>query len=543
MAMGTRKHREIAKAPKYQEMCKFTQELLLEVTQPQPKTATAKDIQKPHVELKNYSNVLVANLGKYSAKTDEDVKHSTLTEFVENLGFAYMVGLPVSEDNETQWEDVAESRRFQEQFGRLADVYVKYDELLSNEAVTQFAFSGMGCHKMKKIGINYYDRERVAKRDDRNHNNDIPGKAKYMSDFSFLSIFEVREGYEHYGAAAYFDEDYKLMGIYCNEYDEYMEAVEDGVANEKWNHFKWIYKTSVFCAVTLMDHLWRVHHTESQALYECSIQSLSVNHPLRHFLKPFAFRAANINYKAINLLSCENGVAQRLWAFPFSQLVRVFNYCTMTYKFQPLPDYVDASMRDEDAADDSHFPVLKDSQQFWDTMREFVAAYMKVYYTDDIEFAKQLRFGEIKDFAGNLEKHLGLKHGHINTLDRFVDVLTQLICNGTGMHEVVGQTSDYLQQADWVGTKLVKGYSISTVQSYGQLLALSGFTGQLQPTIEEDWLHLFNHDDNYEQVEKVYKEFQASLKQLRRDIEARNLTRKYPMEFFNPKHCKTSVSI
>jgi len=528
-------------------MCQFTQELLFEVkTVEATKPATAKDIKKPHVKSANYSNVLVANLGKYSAKTDEDVKPSALMEFAEQLGFAYMVGLPAPEANETQWEDAAESRRFKEKLGGLAEAYVNYDELLSNEAVTQFAFSGMGCHKMKKIGMALDDPERVAKRDDRNHNNNIPDRAKFMSDFSFLSIFEVRDGFEHYGAAAYFDEDYKMLGIYCNEYDEYMEAVEDGVTDERWNHFKWIYKTSVFCAVTLMDHLWRVHHTESQALYECTIQSLPVDHQLRHFLKPFAFRAANINYKAINVLSCENGVAQRLWAFPYAQLVRIFNYCTMTYKFQKLPDYVDFSMRDplaEDLADDSHFPLLKDSQQFWHTMREFVAAYMKVYYQNESEFAMELRFGEIKDFAGNLEQHLGLSHGDICTLGRFIDVLTQLICNGTGMHELVGQTSDYLQQADWVGTKLVKGYNISTVQSYGQLLGLSGYTGQQQPTIEEDWLHLFKHDDKYEQVVRVYNDFKASLKDLQRDIEARNLKRKYPMQFFNPKHCKTSVSI
>ena len=128
-------------------------------------------------------------------------------------------------------------------------------------------------------------------------------------------------------------------------------------------------------------------------------------------------------------------------------------------------------------------------------------------------------------------------------MDRFIDVLSQLICNGTGIHELVGQTSDYLQAANWVGTKLVKGREICTVQTYGQLCALSVFTGIEQPKITVDWEYLFCRDDKLSEIKGVYGEFHKDLQTLQNAIESRNKTRKYPMQFFNPKHCKCSVSI
>ena len=41
-----------------------------------------------------------------------------------------------------------------------------------------------------------------------------------------------------------------------------------------------------------------------------------------------------------------------------------------------------------------------------------------------------------------------------STRDGFVDVLAQLICNGSGIHEHVGQVSDYMQKPDFLGCKL-----------------------------------------------------------------------------------------
>jgi len=45
-------------------------------------------------------------------------------------------------------------------------------------------------------------------------------------------------------------------------------------------------------------------------------------------------------------------------------------------------------------------------------------------------------------------------------------VLTSLICNVTGMHELVGQISDYFVHPKICGTTLRKGKEIDSIQMY-----------------------------------------------------------------------------
>ena len=488
---------------------------------------------KPFITDAKYEKVLVANLGKYIAKSDEDAGHTpVIAQIGKHIFEKYLNSLSESNKHQTYWKDAAESHEFQKNIATIPPVYIKYKELISNESVTQFAFSGMGCHYMKKLSVD----EVKEGQNDRNPEKSIPSNAVYIHDFSYLSVFRVRQGYEIYGAIAYFNKNHEIIGIYTAAMDKYVAAVKDN-SNTHWNHSKWIYKTTVFAAVTMIDHLWRAHHTESQCLYETNIECLPKNHPLRHFIKPFVYRTGSINYLATQLLTNNNGYMERMWALPYSQLVRVFNYATMGYKFRLLPDFIDESMRNEA---DEHYPLLKDCNEFWGVIRKYVASFLKVYYKDS---SALFHDKHIVTLAADLEKHLGLGHGNISTMDRFIDVVSQLICNGTGYHEMVGQTSDYLQAADWVGTKLVKGSEISSVQTYGLLCALSVLTDTEQPRINTDWEYMFCDDYRLPEIKEVYATFHKDLQNLQNSIESRNQTRKYPMQFFNPKHCKCSVSI
>lgn len=523
---------------RYREMDSYTKDMILIAHSMASEKPFDKEMTKPFITESEYEKVLVANLGKYISKSDEDAKHTPIIgQISQHILEKYENDKSEFDKDQTEWDNASESRGWQTKVAPLCPVYIKYDELLSNESISKFAFSGLGCHYMKKINI---DDMKENQNVHHSHTHSIPVDAVYIHDFSFLSVFKVREGYEKYGATAYFNDKYEIISIYNCETNKRVSVVNDD-SDSDWNHAKWVYKTSAFAAVTIIDHLWRAHHTESQALYECNIECLPCAHPLRHFIKPFVYRTASINYLATQVLTNSRGYMERLWALPYTEIVRVFNSATMSYKFRTLLDFVDESMRD---VDDKYFPLYKDSKQFWGVIRSYVEGFLKIYHKNTKELFSD---PHIVSFKLNLEKHLGLETGNISTFDRFVEVLTQLICNGTGIHELVGQTSDYLQSADWIGTKLRAGFEISTVQTYGALCALSVMTGAEQPKIhcEPPWNYLFEDNDKekHAQVITNYDAFRTNLNQLQTDIEKRNEGRKYPMQFFNPRHCKCSVSI
>jgi len=124
--------------------------------------------------------------------------------------------------------------------------------------------------------------------------------------------------------------------------------------------------------------------------------------------------------------------------------------------------------------------------------------------------------------------------------ETLIRVLAQLICNATGIHEHVGQVSDYVQRPDFVGAKLLSAeyqpYQ-QGVQEYTQMLILATVTGLKVPRLMDDWSHLCT--DWLE----VYKTFKQSLMELNLIIRAKNLTRDFPFWTFCPENLEISVSV
>ena len=82
-----------------------------------------------------------------------------------------------------------------------------HDELLSDEMVSAFAFSSVGCHYMKKVDGNIEMK-----------NSDMDNVC-YVSDFGVFK-YKVRKSCKIYGAAAYFHSKYKLLCIYVSHLDK-----------------------------------------------------------------------------------------------------------------------------------------------------------------------------------------------------------------------------------------------------------------------------------------------------------------------------------
>merc|ERR1719491_957749 len=140
------------------------------------------------------------------------------------------------------------------------------------------------------------------------------------------------------------------------------------------------------------------------------------------------------------------------------------------------------------------------------------------------------------NFAQSLATELKLRAFERTKRDaeRFIDVLTQLLCTVTGVHEHVGDVASMTQSPDWVGTRLRAGCDAASVQEYSLVLVLVCATGLRMPRLMDDWSHLIPDDAHYEKVRALDIQWRAEPEKLATRVELRNEKRVYPTNSFNP---------
>ena len=124
--------------------------------------------------------------------------------------------------------------------------------------------------------------------------------------------------------------------------------------------------------------------------------------------------------------------------------------------------------------------------------------------------------------------------------------MSQLIVIVTAIHEQVGQLVIILNiqiglVLDW---KKERDYGNSTIYTYLYIDNVYWFrVPPLYDKHDQGWIHLFEDNQHYEQVCKIYHEFRDDLGKLEKIIDDRNEKRKYPIQSFNPRYLECSVSI
>jgi len=249
-----------------------------------------------------------------------------------------------------------------------------------------------------------------------------------------------------------------------------------------------------------------------------------------------------INHTAVQSLTGERGLVHRIWGFEYAQIVKLLDFAKQNFAFKTLPEMVDESMRD---VDDSVFGFREDATAFWTVMRQYVADFLRIRYGDDA--AAILRDAEVFAFAQRIAKKLKLRPFEQSTRDaeRFIDVLTQLLCTVSGMHEHVGTVSDYVAAPDWVGTRMRPKCEAASVQEYALVLVLVCATGLKMPRLMgcDEWAHLIPDDAHHQKVLELNTKWRADLEALATRVEERNAERVYPTNSFNPRNMECSVSV
>jgi hypothetical protein len=419
-------------------------------------------------------------------------------------------------------------------FSALPIPNVVYTDLLSDQAITQLAFSGCACHYTHRLGKTWHPGYGIP--DEKFLEN-----AVYVNDMTGLSTFRVRKPFERYGAAAYFDKDYQIIAIYWSHRSRLVKKGE-----QFWEHAKYVWRSTFFAYITIRDHLVVTHMIEGNAFVTASRKCLPVNHPLRKFVKPFTYHTVSINYQAAMSLINERGLVHRIWAFDYDEFLKLCDYISMNYKFRLLPEIIPQSMspKENDKTEeqwDKIYPIYHDLNALWKIIQNYVTNFFRINYhisTGNDNLPNDL---PMRRFINEICEQLGI--AGITSLRHFIDVLSQLIAASTGIHEHVGQVSGYMVDPRFIGAKLQEGKEMQNIQTYSQILVLAVVTGLRMPGLLEDWSHLIDHDQNYQDNLKNYKKFKRDLQDLSEDIDRRNEIRNYPFQSFNPKYMECSTSV
>ncbi|CAF1412324.1 unnamed protein product [Adineta ricciae] len=567
------------------------------------------------------------NGGRYVATWDEDDKstwhcHTKLINKILNASFWPL------EDHDLQFNSVEDMISWRcTHFPSMPPPnnpqwYGDSDELMS-----RFAFFGLACHHTRKLQPNIDSMELYTA----TLRHPILKSARYVNDMTGLSLFAVRAPFERYGAAAYFDGQRRLIGIYLSERNELIMPLRRsrGFDND-WTYAKYMWRSSALAMVTISDHLLTTHFIEANTLATVSRQCLPAAHPLRVFLKPFTYRTVTINYSAATSLVSPGGLCHRIWGFEYDEFLKVCDYVIAHYRFRTMPDWIPDSMKLENnrrsktvfdnhkCADKSaqeyagipkcpgcgydltkatelqngfhedsetsvlsdvdeeesewiqNYPIAKDLPAFWKVVRDYVKRFFEIEYGkeaphhddqgDDVTSQRPFMNEPCEQrFISELCKPLGLNG--IPSRAFLIDVITQLICACTGIHEHVGHVGDYLYDPSFIGTKLRRDLPsmLPSVQNFSLMLVLTVLTALRMPGLMEDWSHLIppmatdNQDgalqpitteDQVQSHLDNYHLFKHQLTELMEQIDARHHEPGvFPFESFNPGFMECSVSV
>lgn len=395
-----------------------------------------------------------------------------------------------------------------------------FDDLVSDESISNIAFYGMG-QVLLKMSAN---------------------QDTYEVDSTLLSTLSTRLSYERYGAKAVFGHDMKIIYIFVSSLNR------DVYPNDnEWEHAKWVWKVSLITYVTIGPHLVDTHWIISNNADIAARTKLGANHPIRRALKVFLFRTGKINRASALGLAPEDSFLHRMTGLTYEDgLGKAFHWFAKAYKYETLPDFVEAKRLGT-----LQIPLCTDALPVWNAFSKYFTSYVDTFYeeddsvTSDMELAK---FWECVDSRGNFGSPW--KYGLPRlTRKALVDYLTHLAFNVTAWHEHVGNIITYLLPPNILhsfGFKLRPGIEVADVQALIQSLCIAGITGLRNPKLMSNWKHLLPR--NNPRVEKAYNELMVDLQKISEDVDTANATAPCPnrpriCQTFNPKFFETSVSV
>ena len=349
-------------------------------------------------------------------------------------------------------------------------------------------------------------------------------------DLSFLSQFEVREGFSNYGATLYLGKDFSPKEIcWCHKQDSLYYLRRSVVGDVNWELASRIFRTSYVFWSTIMHHLIRTHLLYGGTLFTAVMQFLPPAHPLRLFLTPFHFRTARINLEATELLTPVNGVFHRV-----TGLSEVGMKDILSYAYEEAFKDIDSALASQEV---SRLPFIEDAITLRDALEHIVSRAVAICYQSDGEIASDYELLSMLTF---IETELRLPTVKTPTKKYLISLLTKFLFTVTAHHHWFGDVVGLLANPYFASLSIPKENSLPSKSQTTMTWLLAIFVSLPMPKL----VSRFKHAESDSVLDNFFKtEYLETLADCQHIINMRNDVRDVVCTWSSPQELECSVSI
>lgn len=401
-----------------------------------------------------------------------------------------------------------------------------------------------------------------------------PPSAVAVIDVCAQAKYAVRNGYERYGAAAFFSADRSPVGVWI-ESEERMYTPVDG---REWEFAVWRFKCSLVYQSFAVGHLVWVHWSVSNTLVLSVREALEPGHCIRKLCNEFTHGSITINQAACVKLASARGAISRIGAINTDDVLKYIDELAQKFTFATFPQMLEAKGELPEGMLDG-MPMAQDGRKLWAVTHAFVQAYLSIFY----------RRAGAAETGGTAESPLGLVEEDtealafwntartasiaIDTLpakvdfDALVDYLATSIFYSTAVHELLGSVNFEVSLPTTTNGRIHARHLFPkdrpfqcTVQDWYRILCVTAATTLLPvPMLIPEMqraaegyasaateARTSGHEAaaaRHDRCAGVYLEFVRGLTSVADEIEAANETREMPFGSFNPRRLEVSVSL
>ena len=390
-----------------------------------------------------------------------------------------------------------------------------------------------------------------------------------VCDCSALTSLAVRPAFERLGARAYFkktiDGEYEITAVDLSSYSDapnkrgcrmfsrlrdqnssvsVAESCNNTItkADKRWEHAKFVWRSSVFALCTIRDHLVWSHWTSANAFTTSMRETLDPTHPVRRVLHVNQFNTARINYQSYLTLYPEGAFLHQISGFTYDSLSQAFANSAQAFRYETWPQFYERVNLDKELKDE--LPIFQDGLLVWNALHEFYFKYVDLYYSSDAEVCQDKQLQDYWKFKRVPAYTRGLPELSKKAL---VDQMTKAVFDVTAGHQFVGNVQAYLTDPAGVCLQIRSGHDMADRQAMLNILNLQASTGSPMPKLMSDWFWLFDPGEadkvRSKALRGIFQELLCRLNQVSETVKQNNTSRMQTCSLFDPEGFETSVSL
>lgn len=382
--------------------------------------------------------------------------------------------------------------------------------------------------------------------------------AELVLKLNQFSGFARRQGFARWGGDMYFSATGMPLMVEMIGADGMLKEVWATGPKADWEYAKWVFRSTLMNAVTLIDHLWYTHLSVANSVATVARERLLPGHPLRRLLSMMTFNTIDVNTDAGYQLLADGQILHR--GSPFEDWNAVHDagedsIKTLEGYFGPIADAV---ARDALHPRMKRAPFYEDGPELFAVISKMVDGLFGVFADEWCDASTgAIRDQGVLDYAEAMEAWLRQERparAAANTAWlKGGDSQAEWACAGvrkmvkvqmfavSGFHQHVGRLADLARNPELVGLSWVEGEAAARPRQAMQWALVFAATAYTGVKLNEDFRPLFSGVPHEVKVKAVLKRFRRGLRRLQKKLSLRNDARDIPYSHMLPSNAEISV--